>query len=518
MENMKSTEVQNRRIRRLRIAALVSYFVGYFYARYCFFDWGRTGRGSGISYLIFTLLFIACVEILSFFLDWGPARVRSAGRGASLTDAWFCAACAALQALALAIWGAHAETLTGTQLFMWHFTLIYYVFARTGMLAAGRTGILFPVDSCVALFYLPWANLLQRVKCLWKREIREGAAVSKAESVPEDRTESAPAGETGSNPDGGAETAAASGTSSEEGKAKQQKMASQIAIALVTIFIAVIVCAIAAVQLAGVSSSFASLGAGITEFFRRMFSGNFADWFVSDFLPYFLFSIPISAWLFGLAFGGLKREYRPVVSYEDVSRGLRGVHVFPAVSAYIVIGALLAVYAIFFLVSAGELAGLLHVSQAELNIVREAKKAAGETAITAPQAMQLAVEGFWQLVRIVVLNFAVLGIFTLLSDVPLWERKGTRILVTVLFLFATAFALIAGWKLYVIYIGLFGPTPRRILSGWVLAVLLLWCVLVLVRLWRRIPAVRIGILAAAASFSVLMMFNIEGITGITDIW
>ncbi|MBP3217465.1 MAG: hypothetical protein J6M46_03735, partial [Lachnospiraceae bacterium] len=77
--------------------------------------------------------------------------------------------------------------------------------------------------------------------------------------------------------------------------------------------------------------------------------------------------------------------------------------------------------------------------------------------------------------------------------------------------FATVFALMAGYRLFVLYLFLYGPTPRRILSGWIICVLLLWCILTLIRFFKKIPAVRIGILAAAASFTVLCLFNIRGI-------
>lgn len=65
-----------------------------------------------------------------------------------------------------------------------------------------------------------------------------------------------------------------------------------------------------------------------------------------------------------------------------------------------------------------------------------------------------------------------------------------------------AFALLAGAKLAA-YIRLFGFTPRRVAAGWFLTVLLVWGVLLLVRVFKPIPAVRIGIAVLAVSFVVL---------------
>ena len=156
-------EDEGRRVRILRYAAVLSYFVGYFYLRYCI--GGRSVFAGPV--FAFTLIFIAGVEALSVLLGHGPAAMRA--RGCSLFDAWFCAACAVAQAAAILVWGLHAEPLIGAQIFFWHFTLIYYVYARTGMLAAGRTGVLFPLDAAVSMFWLPWANLFLRVKSLFVR-------------------------------------------------------------------------------------------------------------------------------------------------------------------------------------------------------------------------------------------------------------------------------------------------------------------------------------------------------------
>ena len=261
-------------------------------------------------------------------------------------------------------------------------------------------------------------------------------------------------------------------------------------IAVVTVLAAVIVVVIAVTELSGVSDAFAGLGNTISDFFRRIMNyRNFGEWFSMTFLPAFFLSIPVGAWLFGLVGGSLSRKAAPL-TYQDVSRGLRGAHVFPKISAFIIVGSLLAVYAVFFISSAGELAGMMDLS-----------------ALSAPQASDLAVRGFWQLVRVAVLNFCVLALFTVFSDVPLWERRSTRIMTALMMTAALLFALLAAWKLFVLYIGMFGPTPRRILSGWTVTVLIVWCVLVIVRLWRKIPAARIGIYYALLSFAAICLIN-----------
>ena len=73
-------------------------------------------------------------------------------------------------------------------------------------------------------------------------------------------------------------------------------------------------------------------------------------------------------------------------------------------------------------------------------------------AISPQNASTVAVAGFWQLVRVSILNFAVLGVFYLIAKKPLWDQKGTRFAATILFIFTGLLALLAGWKLFGIYI------------------------------------------------------------------
>ena len=73
---------------------------------------------------------------------------------------------------------------------------------------------------------------------------------------------------------------------------------------------------------------------------------------------------------------------------------------------------------------------------------------------------------------------------------------------------ALFFALMAGAKLAV-YAALYGLTPRRVLAGWFLCVLLVWSVLALVRQFRKIPAARIAVFTLAVSFAVLSCVNVN---------
>ena len=358
------------------------------------------------------------------------------------------------------------------------------------MLAAGRTGILFPLDAFQGVVTLPFGNFFLRAASVFRRE--------KTESV--------------ESTDIGGEEKDEIGdgiTSAEDDEQRSKKIQNAVVLGI-SIFAAVIVVLIAWNELAGASKSFNRFGSALGDWLSRAFGVEFVHRLMTEYLPEFLISLPVSAWLFGLVGGALKREKVPC-TYEEFQETTRSFHVFPPRSAYIVIGALIAVYALFFIVSSGELVQMLTARDLSSRVQAAGGAAYLEERVSVYEASRVAVSGFWQLVRIVILNFAVLTGFCLCSDVPLWERKTTRRLVTVLFVFAAMFALLAGFKLFGLYLILYGPTQKRILSGWMITMLLLFIILTLIRFYRRIPAVRIGILTAAASFSVLCMLNIERI-------
>ena len=163
----------------------------------------------------------------------------------------------------------------------------------------------------------------------------------------------------------------------------------------------------------------------------------------------------------------------------------------------------MAVYLLFFAVQVAGLAGGLFGAGGRS--LREL--------VSVQEACRYAVGGFWQLVRVVLLNFAVLLGLMLLSKIRLFEEKRPMILIDLLFACAAAFAVLAGFKLFVLYFYQYGPTPRRILAGWMVVMQLLWCVLALIRFHRRFPAVKIGVYAGAVSFTILMLLDIDRICG-----
>lgn len=245
---------------------------------------------------------------------------------------------------------------------------------------------------------------------------------------------------------------------------------------------ALAVCVFAWEQLAGVDETFARLGQGLFGWLDGLLS--------PDTVLIFVLSLPVGAWLFGLIGGGLRHREAPLTA-QALDTGLASLPRLPVSTGYLVPGALCGVYGLFFAVQAYEFF-----------------TAAGQ-GLTAQAASDFAVTGFWELCRILLLDFVVFVALRLFGARPLRQPGSQRRLMLVFGGFGFLFAALAAAKLGT-YILLYGPTPQRVLSGWFLAVLLVWCVLAVLWLMRPVPAARIAVLVLAGSFSMLCCADIEG--------
>lgn len=426
----------------LRLAALVMFVLAYWYTKAILFgsDWAM---GSWQP-LAFAAAFLA-------FLAWltrrAPAAPEEARRADGRTSAGI-AACLLLQSVAFGVFPVHDDLMGVFQVLLWHATAVFAVLAAAGMLAENKLGLLFPADAVNGAVRIPFRNLFLRARILYGRWDRK---------EPE----------------------------KQEGRPSR---AAAVAVPLLTAVIAVILALFAAAQLSAASTSFAAIGDRLSDFF-----GTFSmDRFLTDVLPYLILSIPVGAYLYGLVAGCLTDSPK-ALTRASWERGTRPLRIFPEASWNLILGALLAVYALFFALAGGW-----------SEIFDLAQFSAGE-------ACGSAVSGFWQLVRVMCLNFGLLFASTVFAGHPIWEQKRGRKLAAALLVFGLGFGFLAFWKLFVLYIGLFGPTPRRVFAGWVLCVLLFWDALGLLRLQKRFPASTVGIWGALISFTILNLVPIEAL-------
>lgn len=378
---------------------------------------------AGWQLPVFAALFILGV-------NW---MARALGRTAAPETALWAACWLALSA---GMWACGPQpVLAFWQVLAWHLLAVWYVLARCGMLAQGYTGSLCFLDALAGLVVLPFGSFFSR-----------------------------------------AATLAAGGRALLRRRMKLRRAATVALTALVTLAL----CAVAWQLLAAADPHFAALGRRLTRWLTGWVDGAGA---LEQVLTVLL-SLPVGAWLFGLAAGGLRRS-GPVFPADRFFAGLEPFRRLPAVTANVAVGALCAVYTLFFGLQAAEWL------------------AAAPLGLTAPQASDFAVDGFWELLRILLLDFAVLAVVRFLGKKPL-----PRPLAALFCAYGLVFAALAGAKLAV-YIRLYGYTPRRVAAGWFLCVTAVWAVLLLVRVFRVIPAARIGLAVLAVSFTLLACVNVK---------
>lgn len=388
------------------------------------------GSLRGAACTVFAVLFMAGVELFS----------RALGRKGS-RETWFWGACWLAQSVALGVYGLHADVLQLWQMLVWHLTAVYFVLCRTGMQAAGRANTMVAVDGLAGVFVLPWTGIFLRLRSLW-----------------------------------------AGAKACLKGRVRSRRRAAEV---LVGVMLALVLAWYAAAQLSAADAAFARLVEGLLHPLRWQWNGVE--------LVYLICSIPVGMWLFGLMGGGLCRT-EPPLAEERFYRGLGQLPRLPHITANLAVGALCAVYALFFGVQCAEFAAAL----------------GAPSPLEAVEASKFAVEGFWELCRVLVLDFAVLAVLHLLSPDPVDRPGRRRILLTVFCAFGLGFVGLGAAKLGV-YIQLWGLTPRRVISAWCLAVLGLAALLALLRLWRKLPAVRIWVLAGMVSFCVLCAVDVESL-------
>ena len=427
--------------RVFKTAGILSFIPAYLYVRMLLGDYREAWFPACV--FAFTLLFVAGVEGFAYALGLSYDILKKRRAGAA--DALILGISVLAQGAVLAFWVEPLLEVTTPMFLMWHVSAVLYVVVRCDVLTEGRPGPWIVWDLVRGFFYYPFVNFLLRARSVYSRPLQTQDPGQKAE--------------------------------------QKKKTARTVRTVLGSAAAALILILIVWNELAEVSDSFAAIAPDLGSWLRSLFGEDIREWLLIHLALILPLSIPVGAYLFGLTGGSLRETLRRT-ALPDVQARLRKTRRLPELSAWIVLGLLIAVYALFFGVALSEFI-------------------AHGTRFTAHEASVFAVKGFWQLIRIILLNIALLAAFSLFGQ-PLWEKKSTRVLVTLLFVCALAFAGLAAVKLYGVYIGMFGLTARRLISGWALSVLIVLCGLLLVRFFRKIPAVRIALLYAMISYMAVI--------------
>lgn len=269
-----------------------------------------------------------------------------------------------------------------------------------------------------------------------------------------------------------------------------KKWGRQAGVLLTTLLVVCPALLYAAGQLAGADDLFANQLRGILDWAESLLNWQgFAT---------ILLSLPVGCYLYGLAAGALRNG-----PARDVAGGLRTAaeswRAAPALAVGAGMGAFCALYLLFFALQARYLFG------AFTGVLPE-----GFT------ASQYAVQGFWELCRVVLLNFGVLAVAAKFSRTPLRSRPALKALALALMGFSGLLVVVAASKMG-LYIHRFGLTPSRVLASWFMLVLAVWVALAIGTICRPFGAVRWGVLAAAGLFALLCLAKPDGLVVRTNL-
>ena len=203
----------------------------------------------------------------------------------------------------------------------------------------------------------------------------------------------------------------------------------------------------------------------------------------------FLFSLPVGAYLFGLLAGSARAEAEKLrLRGQRINTGLNRLGKVPNLVWTLLTALFCLLYLLFFVVQAKYLFGAFTRSLPEGFIVSEYAR-----------------QGFFELCKVMAVNFVLLWLVTRLSAKPLRKNKAGRVLCVLLLAESMLFAVIAFSKL-MLYISCFGFTPLRLQSSWLVCVLFFGCLCAGYSLLRGKKSFRAWMIFGAVSLALLHLY------------
>lgn len=395
----------------------------------------------GFSDVNGVLPWFAPIFTAAFFL-WAGFLLKD--HGACSREHYFWFGCAAL--LSAAIGMNRCRAVDAWAWIALHGCAGYWVICRGGLLTEGKSGPLLPLDLLDAFLLSPFGGFFLRVSTVFSA-LRDFLRTLRGDREHTDAS------------------------------LKSLGISAVVILAAVPIFL------VSGDLLGQADQSFAEIFRSFLDFFAFR-------WQLPAFLPgfalRFAFGIPVGAYLFGLV-GSTYRAEHPRFDSTEFLRTMEGLRFAPAWAFSFVLIAFNCLYLLFFGVQAS------HLCSAFFGIIPGKLTAA-----------QYAREGFFQLCKVMVINFGILGAAAKCS-LPMRKIPKLKIPAVILMTQSIFLAVTAAGKL-ALYISRFGFTPLRLLSGWAILNLTAGCILALCSLKKNCDAIRKWIFFAAATFTILAFY------------
>lgn len=431
--------------RREVISGLVSYVLAYLYI--CMWTCPMSVESLGGSYLFwqnfYWLLF--CGGFTAWELWYSRQQTCTKEHWLWLSGLWICA----VSFCVLTVEGMKNFPLQfgriweGRVFLFTHLYAIYWVLCRSGRLLDGESGALVVFDGINGLITNPFQHFFLRIRSLLY-------AVTH-------RT-----------------------------KRKEKKINYvRLGYSLLAVVVGIGFFVLAASLLSQADAQFHSLLGGLLV--------QLPNWNMDTLTEYFsrfLFSVPVGAYLNGLVTGTL-RQPKEMMEKErnSIRTSLNSLHKIPVLVWSVLLGAFVLLYLLFFWIQGQYLFGaLLGGAPAEGYTVAEYAR-----------------QGFFELCKIMALNFALLWVIAFSSETPLRQRTSLKLLSTALMGESVLFAITAFSKL-ALYIHRFNFTPLRFQSAWGILVMLVGCLCVLFQVWTGRKTARFWVLFTGISLALTVLY------------
>ena len=239
---------------------------------------------------------------------------------------------------------------------------------------------------------------------------------------------------------------------------------------------------VAAVRLlTAADEGFDALMAWVGDWFRFDWDG---EWMLK-----FLLSLPVGQYLFGLLAGAGREDPETIRQRGgELSRALEAARRVPNLVWTGLTCAFCLLYLVFFAVQSRYLFGAFTRTLPEGFVVAEYAR-----------------QGFFELCRVMAVNFALLWLVTRFSRQSVRENLPARIACVVLLVESMLFAVVAFSKL-ALYIDCFGFTPLRLQSSWLVCVLFVGCLAAGYSLLTGKKSFRAWLIFSAVSLSLLCLY------------
>lgn len=261
---------------------------------------------------------------------------------------------------------------------------------------------------------------------------------------------------------------------------KQRAKPETVGWSVFAVVLAAVFFAIAFKLLAGADTHFRTALARFLKSFTFRWEG------FDDFIGTFLFSLPVGAWLFGLIAGtGRIREEDKAAHVKGIDSFLAAIRKVPTVVWVSLSAVFCVLYAVFFALHTPYLLG-----------------AFTRNLPTGYTLSRYARQGFFELCKLMAVNFALLWIITRMSRETVWTHKGLKIISLILLAESLLFAVIAASKLW-LYIDCFGFTPLRLQSAWLICSLAFGCLCAIWSILRKRQTFRAWVIFSAVTLTAL---------------